>query len=381
MGSNSSEQEAYAAANLRERLKDIDLSDSAEAFAHAGLVQDERRQGVLNLLAMASDGDIQDTQAYRDLVQPAGTETITDAVKQGNVSQMQYAVGLVDHSQEGEDAKMRVARTLALEGSIALVNGPPGAGKTAFALDACRIWKALTNGVVVSNVEGWDGTDVAVSTSDEMHDAMQDHRGQVLALIDEGSQTLTTKGQDTEGTNKFAKDLKMVRKKQPGDRYAKQGSVLIVGHERSDTGAPIRRLATLVAEKPSRRDPGRMVLYESEGGRDTLDKSAEYQGVSDTPEDYDEHEASQFDVVLDDDSDGGAGAPDAAAIAKRKDIETAIQLLLDGASQKEAARPTDFKRAWVGERWREWKDGEHRDLVAVPETLPEHVSRADVVTE
>jgi len=74
---------------------------------------------------------------------------------------------------------------------------------------------------------------------EELLHAMQDHCGQVPALIDEGSQTLTTKGQDTEGTNAIAKDLKMVRKKQEGDRFVKQGSVLIVGHERSDTGAPI----------------------------------------------------------------------------------------------------------------------------------------------
>ncbi|QSG11293.1 putative ATPase, AAA+ superfamily [Halapricum desulfuricans] len=366
--SNSNEQEAYAAANLRERLKKVDLSDTSEAYPHAGLVHDDRRLQVLNLLALATDSDIQDSEAYQDLVQPSGTETVNQAVDEGNVSQMQFTVGLVDHSKDGDEAKMRVARTLALEGSIALVNGPPGAGKTALALDAARIWKALTNGIVVSNIHEWDGTDVAVTTSDELLDAMQDHRGQVLGLIDEGSQTLTTKGQDTEGTNKFAKDLKMVRKKQDGDRYAKQGSVMIVGHERSDTGAPIRRLATLVAEKPSRRDPGRMVIYESEGGRDRLDKAAEYQGVTDTPEDYDEHEASQFEVILEDSEDDDGSDQDTT---RDMAIATAIRAVKPwtddaGVSYREAGDIAGYSAGWVSDRVSEWREGQHRDLINDP---------------
>jgi len=128
MGTNSSEQEAYAAANLRERLREIDLSEASEAYPHAGLVHDERRVAILNLLNLAYDGDIQDKQAYRDLVQPSGTETINRAVDEGNVSQMQYAVGLVDHTDDGQDAKTRVARMLGREGCIGLMLGPPGAG-------------------------------------------------------------------------------------------------------------------------------------------------------------------------------------------------------------------------------------------------------------
>ena len=370
MGSNSSEQEAYAAANLRERLKDIDLSDSAEAFAHAGLVQDERRQAVLNLLAMASDGDIQDTQAYRDLVQPAGTETITDAVKQGNVSQMQYAVGLVDHSQDGQDAKARVARMLSREGCIGLVLGPPGAGKTAFALDVGRVWKALVNGTVISNVTEWDGTDIAVETDREMLEAMQDVRGQVLAIIDEGAQALTSRGEDQSRTNEFVKRLKMVRKKGDGDRYAKQGSVLNIGHTQRDTAAEIRRLATFAAEKPSRDDPGRMVLYESEGGRDTLDRAAEYEGITDTPEDYDEHEASQFSIVTDEEQaeSDGSGETDHR---RQQAIATAIRAVKPwtdeaGISYADAADIAGYSAGFVSDRVNEWKEGQHRDLVNDP---------------
>jgi len=370
MGSNSSEQEAYAAANLRERLKDIDLSDSAEAFAHAGLVQDERRQAVLNLLAMASEGDIQDTQAYRDLVQPAGTETITDAVKQGNVSQMQYAVGLVDHSQDGQDAKARVARMLSREGCIGLVLGPPGSGKTAFSIDSARVWKALTNGTVVSNISEWDGTDIVVETDREMLDAMQDVRGQVLAVIDEGAQALTSRGEDQQRTNEFVKRLKMVRKKGDGDRYAKRGSVLNIGHTQRDTAAEIRRLATFAAEKPSREDPGRMVLYESEGGRDTLDRAAEYEGITDTPEDYEEHEASQFAIVTDEEqaeSDGG----DETDHRRQQSIATAIRAVKPwsddaGISYRDAGDIAGFSAGWVSDRVSEWKEGQHRDLVNDP---------------
>ena len=37
-----------------------------------------------------------------------------------------------------------------------------------------------------------------------------------------------------------------------------------------------------------------------------------------------------------------------------------------GASYPEAAELVDFKDSWVGNRVREWKRGEYRDLVAGP---------------
>lgn len=367
---NSDEAAAYAAAGLREHLRDVDLGESSEAYPHAGLVQNQRSRLILNQLALAHDGNIQDTQAWEDLVRPEGTETITEAVREGRVSSMQFAVGMVDHSEDGGQAKPRLAQQLSNEGAIGLILGPPGAGKTALALDTARVWKSLTNGLVASNVIDWPGTDIAVETSEELLDAMGQTEGQVLGLIDEASQNLTSRGSEQSKTNKFAKDLKMVRKKQAGDRFAKRGSVVLVGHTQKDTAAELRRLATMAAEKPSRQDPGRLLLYESEGGRDELTQIAEFEGVTDSPEEYNQHEASQFDVVMDadeDDGDGEESGPSEREVAIKHALQ-AVKPWTDeaGVSQRDAASIVGYSEGWISDRVHEWRDGKHRDLVKAP---------------
>lgn len=368
---SDAQQTTYAAAQLRERLGDVD-----EAHPHAGLVNDGDRRRLLSYLSTVCDGRIEDTEIFQDVVRAEATDALTEAVREGNVSEMQYAVGMVDHSKGGEAAKSRLARELTNEGMVALVLGAPGAGKTALSLDTARIWKSLTGGTVISNVEYWDGTDEVVTTNEEAKAAMQDTNGQVLLLIDEASQSLTGQGAEVKEAETFAKDLKYIRKKGDGDRFAKQGSALIVGHTRKDTAADIRRVASLVAEKPSRSDPGRMTLYESDGGKDSLTEVASYKGISDTPESYREHEASEFTVILDDEDGDDEDVPDPDDVARDEAIKTALRAKLRGDSHPQAAALTDYKDSWVGDRWREWLRGDHRDLVAMPDDPPEHVQDA-----
>ncbi|WP_436934090.1 AAA family ATPase [Halovenus marina] len=367
---SDSDQEAYAAANLRERMRDVDLSESKEAYPHAGLVSDDSRRNVLNHLALVADDDVQEYQAYQDLVQPSGTETLTRAVGDGNVSQMQYAVGLVDHTEDGQDALSRVARELAREGCVGLIVGPPGAGKTATALDVVRIWKALTGGTVISNVD-WEGTDKTIHSNREMLDAMQSVSGQVLALVDEAAQVLTSRGSDQELTNHFAKELKLIRKQEEGDEHAKRGSFLGIGHTRRDTAADIRRLTSIVLEKPSRRDPGRATLYESPGGQDSLEQVGDFEGITDTSESYNEHDPAPFRVHLDDSDD----SEDSEETNYQRQVETALRaVLIQGQSYTNAADLVEYGNSWVGERVREWRRGEWRDIV------PEDAVPADAIT-
>jgi energy-coupling factor transporter ATP-binding protein EcfA2 len=363
----NSDQEAYAAANLRERLRDVDLSESKEAYAHAGLVQDDGKRQVLNQLAMIADDDVTQYQAYQDIVQPSGTETITQAVDDGNVSQMQYAVGLVDRTEDGEDVLTRVARSLTREGCIGLVVGPPGSGKTATTIDVVRIWKALTGGTVVSNVD-WEGIDQQVFSNAEMLEAMQGVEGPVLGLIDEAAQILTSRGSDQALTNHVAKTWKLIRKKEEDDEYAKQGSILAIGHTKKDTAAEIRRLASVVLEKPSQQDPGRATLYTSAGGEDSLEQTGDYVGITDTGENYNEHDPAPFRVDLPDDGEQDSDDEDKA---KQREIETALRaVFIQGMSYPDAASLVSYGDTWVGDRAREWKRGEHRDLLkesAVPD--------------
>jgi hypothetical protein len=176
--------------------------------------------------------------------------------------------------------------------------------------------------------------------------------------------------------------MTFVRKKErEHGPHAKRGSVLTVAHNWDRMNAPTRRMATLVISKPSKTDPGKVVLYRSEGGEDSREKIDDFTGVTDTRESYPEHEASSFDVVLDgdleDDEDDG---PDPEDVARDEAIRTAVRAAKpwtddDGMSYRQIGRKNpqdddflvDYSTSWVGDRVREWKEGQHRDLVDAPE--------------
>ena len=361
------EQQSWAAAHVREEMPQLD-----DVHEHAGLIQDPGKRQLMSFLANVHDGDITETEIYQDIVRSEATESLTEAVDEGKVSQMRFAVGLIDNREEGADAYARIAGTLKNEGTIALVLGPPGSGKTATAMDAARIWKAMTGGTIVSNIRSWEGTDVIAEDDETLKEEMQAVEGQVLAVLDETGQYLSGEGEEVKHAQKMAKTLKYIRKKTDDDDHARQGSALLVGHTRRETAADIRRLTSMVVEKPSQNDKGRLVLFQSDGGKDSLEKAATYKGITDTSETYREHESSNFRVILDGDDDGDDG-PSAKEIERRKDIKTVLKAKLQGATHDAAAGPTDYKGSWAGNRYREWLRGDYHDIVAMPDDPPDHV--------
>jgi len=65
----------------------------------------------------------------------------------------------------------------------------------------------------------------------------------------------------------------------------------------------------------------------------------------------------------------------AESAAREEAIKTAVRAVKpwddeSGMSQEEAASLVDYSGSWVGNRVREWKKGQHRNLVAKPEAIP-----------
>ena len=126
-----------------------------------------------------------------------------------------------------------------------------------------------------------------------------------------------------------------------------------------------------MAQKPSQTDPGTIRIYESEGGKDSLDDATEYSGLTDSAFNTDEHEPSTFVVGLEDEDDVDDVDPD--AVRKEEHIATAIRAVAelemsysDVASEGESDGLVPYSREWVGRRYREWRDNsEHQDLVDV----------------
>lgn len=374
MSGGKSDQVVYAAAQGREFLRNaLKGKENAHIYEYAGLIDDPETLDLLNYYCSlwADVGEnFLETRLAEIVIRNAATRTTDRAYREGNVSQLQGMVGLTSRQEDGDDALARMARALTNEGFVALVVGSPGSGKTAMTLDIARIWKALTGGHVVTNIESWAGADGHVGSSDELKAAMGERSGKVLAVIDEGSQSLTSRGSEAKQSNAFAKDLKYVRKREDGDRHAKQGSVVVIGHTRKDTAADIRRVASAMWEKPSRKDPGRVNILESDGGKDSFEQVAEFKGITDTAESYNEHEASDFEVVVDDGGDG-EDAPSPDDVRRREAIATVLRAVEpwnddDGLGYRDAARLVDYSSSWVGDRVREFQDGQYRDLVDRP---------------
>lgn len=374
MSSNKTDGSIYAAAQGREFLRNA-LEDKPNRWIleYAGLIDDPEVLDLLNYLCglwEEHQGEsFLESRLGELIVRNAATRMYDRAYREGNVSQLQGAVGLVRNTGEGEDALMKMARDLTLEGFVALVVGSPGAGKTAMALDVARVWKALTGGHVVTNVTSWTGADAYAISSKELREKMGELEGSVLALIDEGSQSLTSRGAEATQANRFAKDLKYIRKHGDGT-HARQGSAMIIGHTENDVGKDIRRVSSAMWVKPSRAEPGRVIIKSSEGGRDVWEEEGEFTGLTDTSEEYDHREESEFSVVLEEDSESEE-LPSPEEIERKKDVEKALELvLLDGWSYIDAADRVPFSSSWVGDRVKEWRKGEYRDLVS-PEELEE----------
>lgn len=373
MSGGRTDQSVWASAQGREFLRN-ELKGKDNEFIHefAGLIDDPGTLDLLNYYASlwADRGEsFLETRLAHVIIESASTRMVDRAYREGNVSQLQGMVGITNSQEDGEDAILRAAKRLADEGAIYLVLGPPGAGKTAFALDVCRAWGAITGGRVLANVT-WGGADKVVTDSETMLTEMATRDGQVLQLIDEAGQSLTSRGAEQQVTDGFVKSLKYIRKKEDGDRFAKRGSVLLIGHTEKDTAAEIRRLASGAFVKPTRADPGRVVLKDSDGGVDKFEQVAEYRGVTDTREAFSEHEASHFAVVAGDEGDDEQPV-DVEHVRRDEAIATVVRACKPwddeaGMSYTEAASLVSFGSSWVGNRVREWSGGEHRDIVADP---------------
>jgi hypothetical protein len=375
-GSGMDRNSVYAAAQGREFVRD-ELKGKSNQYVRefAGLVDDAATLDLLNhYCSVYQDRGERflDTRLGEEILSRAATNMADRAYKEGNVSQLQGMVGLTENSGEAKDALSEIVKRLSQEGTIAVVVGPPGAGKTATTLDVGRAWGSWTGGRLFGNT-AWDGYDGIVRSDLEMLESMAETEGPTLGIIDEAAQSLTGRGADSKDAETFANRMLLIRKseKKHGP-HPKRGSLMAVSHNWDRLNAPTRRLATLIISKPSRTDPGKVVLWSSPGGEDKREKIGEYQGLTDTRESYPEHEASEFVVAADDSDTDDSESVDIDEIRRAERVRS---YLLDcrpwdgdgGISQKEAAEKQGYSSSWATDRKAEWANGEWNSLDGVPE--------------
>jgi hypothetical protein len=378
----SAEFGSYMAGELEDR-------DPEHINDWAGKVDSKEDLNLLNFLADIwplndHPKQFEETRIFDSVFTSSNTRHSDGNINHGNTSAMKAQTRITDNSHDADDVLPVIMDHLKQEGTIAVLCGPPGTGKSALLLKILRYFQLVVAGHIFTNV-GWDGADEIVSTDMELLEAMASVEGQTLGGIDETNRGgLTGEGTDKKTANKFADRMTMVRKlEREHGPYAKQGSVVAVSHNWSKMAKPAREMATLVIEKPSPKRKDKVVLYKSPGGKDTREQVGQpFTGLTDTRETYREHESSSFDVVLDDDSDDDDGdSLTEEEVARRQAVKTAIKAAKpwtddDGMGYREIADTSedgqhsnglvDKSKSWVGDRVREWKDGQHRDLVDDP---------------
>ena len=348
--------DTWVPAEVAETLRDGETDLVRE---YAGLVDDPETLRLLNYYDSILDDPVEDTRIGQEILANAATETVDRAVRDGNVNQMKAVTGLTNQNKDGKDFYGDAASRLEHEGAIGILFGPPGAGKTATTLDIASAWRARTGGAVIGNTS-YSGFDRQFTSDTEMLEAMASIEGPVLALIDEVAQELSGFGSGSKAAEAFSDALLFIRKKeQRHGPQAKKGSALLVGHTRKKVAKPIRRVASFGVAKPHRDQPDKARMLDSEGGKDTWDEADQYQGLTDTAENYAEYEPSEFAVEEAYDDEGGESL-NLDKAKKQEAIKTVVRAhTQQDMTYEEAAGLVEYGDYWVGERVREWRNGDH----------------------
>jgi len=368
MADKNSEQVTYSAAQLSEALPEL-----REAHPHAGKVQNTDKRQLMSYLASVHDGDITETDIYRDIVRNEATESLTDAINEGNVSEMQFAVGMVDHSEGHADrnAQAWLRNQILDEAYVGWVTGGMGSGKTDFAFDRADDFHHATRGRVGTNVES------AVTSNDhiegvygyeELDAFFKESSTDTIMVLDETDQRLSGKGKDGQYADALADSLKLIRK---GDSSQCYRAILLIGQTIRGAGKELRRLIKSNGHLYHKTSKTTVEVYKNVVSGELENKSPdrEITGVRGTRYDFDTGEESGFDMSAalgensDEDEDSELSRQQAIAIVLRAHKPWTDE---SGVSQADAADSVGYSAGWVCDRVREWRNGEYRELVNHP---------------
>ena len=378
--SSASEQVTYSAAQLR---GDVLEGAVEEAHPHAGLVPDADARELLNTLATAFDPDahagldsVEESELYQTVLRNEATDTLTDAVEAGNVSQMQYAVGMVNHEKDAESGSYRrwLHSTLVSEASVLFVTGGMGAGKTDWAFSGADEWHMVTRGRIVTNVESAakknDHVEY-VGTYEEVETLFKESTDDFYLLIDETGQGLTGVGGDQQKAQALARLLKLVRK---GNAPAgTKRCICFIGQTVTDLSRDLRRLVAQTGafvHKPAKK---RLEVYGDELVDATEIQQAKpqttFNGIKKSRLRFSTTEEPVFDMsgaIEDSDTDTDEGFSE-----RQISIRDAVRgVAIHDKSYREIANPEEgdfpYRKDWVGDRFREWRDqGMHAEIAGI----------------
>ncbi|MFP8952414.1 ATP-binding protein [Natrialbaceae archaeon A-arb3/5] len=362
---------------------------------HGGIVKDSQTRRHLTVLRRVYEraysrewidsewpDELEETDLYQDRMRYHETETFSDRLDRGELAKVRHHVG----SQSDEiDVSgwhdIERIRDIVSDRHLRLYEyGEPGSGKTSAGCLAARHWleqqreQGHDDAYIITNIRTLAGEDESIIWVDnwadlkervyaDMDDVLQENVSPVLFLFDEASSQASGGGKDGwETGQKLATLVYKIRKF--------GGAIIIIGHDGKDLHPAVRELC-IVLHKASKKQAR---FYETITNRNPKQPiTPEIEGWPDskwTPNDKDPAPWSWSDGQGDD------SPADENHIAREDAFrELAIWTVIQAKTCSDGDPPSNadvanqhlygsYSPEWVRQRWNEYQDGEHGNVVA-----------------
>ncbi|MFC4448139.1 MULTISPECIES: hypothetical protein [Halorussus] len=296
-----SDNAGYSAAQLRELLK---REDGVDALEEAGLLT-EREVNLLDSFVQHHKPSEEayypeDHPLFQRLLRRAVSQNVRQAVESGNVSQMQFASGVVNNSNDisGVQLYERLREFITRTAGVTTVYGHMGSGKTDLALLLAELWKSATGGVVGTNIRSAKEADFEITDVEKLHDWINGDMEGVekdtpkLFIGDEFSSHASGYSHHRAKVEQnLSSTLKLMRKSGV--------SVVIIGHTGMDVHPDVRRLSKTVWKENKKS----ATVYETIENGEPEDELFSLSGIPAADWTYDTLEETDWDWCIEEEDD------------------------------------------------------------------------------
>ena len=300
--------ESISFAHLRETLKDADLP----ALRESGLLDQSTIDHLMSYKRHYEPGDAEhyedgsdahyyyNTGYYTEIVEQNISKNLRRAVKNGNLSVVQHALGIMENNDPGMDFAEyeRLRQLISEDGLLLLVSGGTGSGKTDTCLRLVEMLRSIyPDASFASNIKSLaENHDWITYVADDVHMLAwaASTPGRCYMLGDEWSSTAGGHGKQGHMVKKKMREPIRKARKRP---Y--QMGLIVIGHRVTDIAPTLRNdeLAYyLRKEGDSQHEKRRnMTLYDISGDDDLHNPIAEISGIKATTLEYSTNDTAQWD--------------------------------------------------------------------------------------
>lgn len=372
----ANDNDVYTPAQAREHWEGHGVRDP-DAHGHTGIVRDPMVSRFLSIQAEHYDpsaadapgempGEARELEETRTIRSVAATETGRSALENGDMPSLKHLTGDQDQQADisGIKAIQKLDQIIQSPAPVIVVIGEMGSGKTDFCgLLGQRARHLLGTEQVASNIptlrETTQWTDQAGQERDgfvpnyrtmidwveQDGDPMENSQQRKLFIGDEFSSVGSGVGKD--GYQVRTKMGPLVFKIRKYD-----GMLIYVAHDESSIHPLLWRLGVVIKKTGKKT----ATVADKITNGEIRDERFKIEGIPATDWRYDTNDPAAWSWTGADDEE----EPEPGEIAFDVALWTVKECKEDGLSHRDTAQYIPFAKSWVGDRWSEIQDGEHR---------------------